>query len=64
MDGTLIDTDKLHYNAYKLALLEYDIELEYDKYINIISIDDYLTLLFEKNIVQEIKLKKNRYIYH
>jgi beta-phosphoglucomutase-like phosphatase (HAD superfamily) len=62
MDGTLIDTDKLHYNAYKLALLEYDIELEYDNYINIIRIDDYLASLFEKHIVQDIKTKKNKYL--
>jgi len=62
MDGTLIDTDILHYNAYKLALLEYNIELDYNKYINILRIDDYLSSLFEKNIVQEIKLKKNKYL--
>lgn len=62
MDGTLIDTDNLHYNAYKLALLEYNIELEYDKYINIIRIDDYLASLFEENIVQDIKTKKNKYL--
>ena len=62
MDGTLIDTDMLHYNAYKLALLEYNIELDYNKYINILKIDDYLSSLFEKNITQEIKLKKNTYL--
>jgi dTDP-4-dehydrorhamnose reductase/beta-phosphoglucomutase-like phosphatase (HAD superfamily) len=48
LDGTLLDTDKVHYEAYKSALSAYNVELlysDFEKAINNTSIDVLLTNL-------------------
>jgi len=64
LDGTLIDTDILHYKGYNAALKEYNVELIYQEYLKIINnkgIDNYLTSNFP-NEKDKIKASKNKYI--
>jgi len=63
LDGTLIDSDKLHYTAYKNILLEYNIVLDYSDYYEIIEtqgIDNYLENKF--GIEEKIKIKNKKFI--
>jgi dTDP-4-dehydrorhamnose reductase len=61
LDGTLIDSDELHYNAYKIILEKYNITLSYRDFFNIIEnegIDKYLCDKFgseEKNKIKNAK---------
>jgi dTDP-4-dehydrorhamnose reductase/beta-phosphoglucomutase-like phosphatase (HAD superfamily) len=64
LDGTIIDTDKLHYQGYIAALKNYDKFLTYNEYINIVNnegIDNYLNKHFFEYKYQ-IKDYKNFYI--
>lgn len=48
LDGTLIDTDRVHYGAYKTALKDYSIELDwkfFEGIINNSSVDDMFSKL-------------------
>ena len=66
LDGTLIDTEKLHFNAYyNILKTMYNYNLEYEKYNNILNeygIDDFLINLF--GIEEKIKIKeqKNKFL--
>jgi beta-phosphoglucomutase-like phosphatase (HAD superfamily) len=45
MDGTITDTEILHYNGYKYALELYGIYLDFNEYINLSNngkVDEYL----------------------
>ena len=64
LDGTLIDTEKLHFNAYQDILKSmYEYNLDYDKYniiLNEQGIDNFLINSFgveEKNKIKELKNK-------
>jgi S-adenosylmethionine synthetase len=62
LDGTLINTDIVHFNAYKEALKEYNYDLDYsnfDKILNNEGIDVFLKNTFETKI-DEIKVLKNQ----
>lgn len=62
LDGTILDTDGIHYDSYKKALSEYGIELSrkvFDELINISSMDIFLR---DNNILNEIKPVKKRYM--
>lgn len=61
LDGTLVDTDKVHYESYKYALNKRGIEIswkEFEYYINNSSIDVFLK---EKCLDDNIKIDKNNY---
>lgn len=63
LDGTLLDTDVIHYNAYADALKLHNINLtyqEYEKIINMSSIDDFI--LSNELEYDKIKEKKTQYI--
>lgn len=45
LDGTLVDTDRLHYNSYKQALGEVGIPIDWDSYEKDDSIGSYLQSL-------------------
>ncbi len=63
LDGTLIDTDRMHFESYKYALNKYNINLSWSKFeeiINIYSIDKYiLDCGCTKEDLKNIKLIKN-----
>jgi len=64
LDGTLIDTDALHYEGYYYALKPYNIELRYDDYVDILNnkgMDSYLSSQYPDN-KHAIKNHKNEYI--
>jgi len=60
LDGTLIDTDYLHYTCYSNALQKYGINLEWDTYKYIEDLPTYLEKLVEpRNItLNEVKQLK------
>jgi dTDP-4-dehydrorhamnose reductase/beta-phosphoglucomutase-like phosphatase (HAD superfamily) len=63
LDGTLLDTDVLHYEAYKSALVPYNINLEYNTFVNAInntSIDDML-LNLGVTATELTNVKKSKY---
>jgi len=62
LDGTLINTDIVHFNAYKEALKKYNYDLDYnnfDKILNNEGIDVFLKNTFEAK-TDEIKVLKNQ----
>ncbi len=62
LDGTLIDTDYLHYEGYYNALKKYNVELCHTDYLNILNdkgFDNYLDLNFAKD---KIKIKYDKII--
>jgi dTDP-4-dehydrorhamnose reductase len=65
LDGTLIDTEKLHFNAYRDALKSlYDFNLSYLKYCHISNnegIDNYLNETFGPD--NKCKLTKNKILH-
>jgi len=64
LDGTLIDTDYLHYEGYYNAFKKYNIDLCYNDYLNILNdkgLDNYLDLNFAKDKIK-IKYDKNCFI--
>jgi dTDP-4-dehydrorhamnose reductase/beta-phosphoglucomutase-like phosphatase (HAD superfamily) len=62
LDGTLIDSNLAHYNAYKKVFDKYDYSfLSIEEWNNIIlndNFDNYLKNLFHENIFNMIKLEK------
>lgn len=63
LDGTLIHTDRIHYDAYKTAIRKYDIELNYNDFENAInntSIDIMLTQLGIAH-TEHANIKKEKY---
>jgi len=66
LDGTLIDTDKIHYECYKNVFKqEMNIELNYDDYFDILEnqgIDIYLENTFGIEMKNIIKILKNEKI--
>jgi len=62
LDGTLLDTDRLHYEAYKSVLKDYKIELSREEFyatINSSSIDAMLHRLgIEEKEVEKVKAAK------
>jgi dTDP-4-dehydrorhamnose reductase len=56
LDGTLIDTDNLHFEAYKTACNEFSISLTYEEYINTNSINDLIKMKSDK--FNKIKKRK------
>jgi dTDP-4-dehydrorhamnose reductase len=61
-DGTLVNTDDLHYECYRQVLYEYNITLDYNDFLKIInesSIDIYLNNLFDYYTFNIIKNKKH-----
>lgn len=64
LDGTLINTDLLHYEGYKKSFENYGIEIIYKDYLNIINttgMDNYLKNNYNE-IKENIKKEKNNYI--
>jgi len=64
LDGTLINTDFLHYEAYKKSFKNYGIDIIYKDYLNILNntgMDNYLKNNYSE-IKDDIKNKKNNYI--
>ena len=64
LDGTLIDTDMIHYECYQKCFKKYNIDIDYNKYLNIlnsIGIDNYLKNNYSE-LRDEIKKEKNSYI--
>jgi len=59
LDGTILDTDRLHYNSYRIALHEHDIYLPdftYDRFemiINTYNIRDY----FKDNKISDMQIE-------
>jgi dTDP-4-dehydrorhamnose reductase len=66
MDGTIIDTNIAHYNAYKNAFKLYDKDfLSIDEWSYIIqndNIDNYLKQQFDEKMIIEIKTKKIEFL--
>ena len=64
MDGTITDTELIHYNGYKYALEQYGINIDFDEYINMSNngkIDNYLKTIVPENF-KTIKNIKNTHI--
>ena len=64
MDGTITDTENIHYNGYKYALEQYGINIDYDEYINLSNngkVDEYLKEKIPDNF-KTIKIIKNSHI--
>ncbi len=64
LDGTIINTDLLHFEGYKYALNKFNKKIDYSEYLNILNnqgIDNYLETNFknDKIIIKDIK---NKYI--
>jgi beta-phosphoglucomutase-like phosphatase (HAD superfamily) len=66
LDGTLIDSNLAHYNAYKKVFDKYNYSfLSIDEWNNIIlndNFDNYLKNLFHENIFNMIKLEKLNFL--
>ncbi len=63
LDGTLLDTDKLHYNAYKKAFDTFGIDFcSWEEYISLLSVESYCK---EKTLglYDKIKEEKQRVFY-
>lgn len=64
LDGTLINSDYLHYDGYYNAFKQYNLDLNYNDYLNILNdkgMDNYLDINFTENKIK-IKKIKNNYI--
>ena len=64
LDGTLLDTDYLHYEGYYNSLKNYNIDIKYNDYLDILNnkgIDFFLDNNYPDHKI-EIKLNKNKYI--
>ncbi len=63
LDGTLIDTDRLHYECYRDVLKDYSIDLSWDTYRRFSIIDEGLRKLLPKEEqFQTMKQKKRQLI--
>ena len=60
LDGTLVNTDTLHFDCYKETLLEYNIKITREQYNRFISIDDFILMNVSYEEYIDIKQKKNR----
>lgn len=70
LDGTLLDTDKLHFNCYKAVLDLYSINLEWSIYEKVQNLNLYLQTLIKLEFskerwstmptLEEVKEKKNK----
>ena len=62
LDGTLIDSDKIHYNAYKPVFEKRGVNLDYNDYYNILEnegIDKFIETKFSEEEKGLIKKEKN-----
>lgn len=62
LDGTLINTDMLHYDAYNKACSEINIKLNYEEYMNISNINELIKLKtdnFDKVKQRKIEILKS-----
>jgi S-adenosylmethionine synthetase len=63
LDGTLVDTDKLHYECYKNACNQFNIELSYDEFnivINTCNLETYFLQKLSKSEYIKLKEQKNK----
>jgi dTDP-4-dehydrorhamnose reductase len=58
LDGTLVDTDKVHYEAYTKVLQEKKLELPWETYESLSNVDDYLQSHLTANDFKDVKEKK------
>jgi HAD superfamily hydrolase (TIGR01509 family) len=58
LDGTLVDTDRLHYEAYAKVLQEYKIDLPWETYQTIVHLDEYLRMRLTPEDYLDAKQKK------
>jgi len=65
LDGTLLDTDRLHYEAYKSALIPYNIDLEYNTFDNAINESSIDKMLLDLGVpgTELTNVKKSKYIH-
>ena len=61
LDGTILDTDDLHYMAYKKALQKYGIELDRKDFYNTINFNE-ITSIINHNEYKLIKNLKQEYL--
>lgn len=59
LDGTILDTDKIHYQSYKKAFDMYNINLTRDTFDNIINISTIDNFILENNL-DKIELKRHK----
>ena len=45
LDGTLVNTDTLHFNCYKQVLIEYNINITREQYDTFTLIDDLILVV-------------------
>lgn len=58
LDGTLIDTDNLHYHAYKKSCDEFNINITYEEYMNTRNINDFIKTKSNKfNLIKQRKIQ-------
>jgi dTDP-4-dehydrorhamnose reductase len=66
MDGTIIDTNIAHYNAYKKVFETYNKDfLNIDEWNNIIlndNIDNYLKNTFDEQTINDVKFEKREFL--
>ena len=66
MDGTIIETNMAHYNAYSKVFEKYNKTfLNIDEWNNIIlndNIDNYLKIIFDESMISTIKKQKCNYL--
>lgn len=59
LDGTLVDTDTVHYDCYAKVLKEYDIHVSWETYISFNNLDKGLQAIIKNDtLYEEIKQKK------
>lgn len=63
LDGTLTDTDTVHYNCYKIALSEYNISINREQYDSLVSIDKFILDNVSQDDYLLIKQRKNSLLY-
>ena len=63
LDGTLIDTDMLHFNSYKKALEMRNHLLDMNEYQKLKSIDTYILNNFDSTEYEKIKSDKNKFLH-
>lgn len=64
LDGTLLDTEKIHFDGYNYALEEFNIKINFNEYIDLSNngkVDKYLKENIPENY-NSIKINKNAYI--
>ncbi len=59
LDGTLIETDELHYRCYKQALEEKGFFLDWSLYEKTESVDSHIESIVGQPLCQEIRKRKN-----